>query len=62
MPGDYTDRTMGYLLFSVLFAAAIIGIVVFRSRPSNDPTKSVDSFKRQINALNPERKVRGGRR
>ncbi|MEO7803816.1 MAG: hypothetical protein ABIS18_05180 [Actinomycetota bacterium] len=47
---------MGYLIFAAVMAAVLIGFVSFRHRPTNDPSKSVDSFQRAIRALDPKRK------
>ncbi|MCA1839045.1 MAG: hypothetical protein ABR507_12245 [Actinomycetota bacterium] len=49
---------MFYLVFAVLMAAAIIAVLALRHRPSNDPAKSVNSFKRAIKALEPDAPVR----
>lgn len=48
--------SVGYLIFAVVMAATIIGILSLRHRGSNNPAKSVDSFQRAIKALTPERK------
>lgn len=52
---------MFYLIFAVVLAAVLITIVSIRHRPSGDPVKSVDSFKRAIDALEPKQSKRRGK-
>ena len=49
---------VGYLIFAAVMAAVTIGLIYFRSRPTDDPTKSVDSFRRAMHALGPEKRTK----
>ncbi|MBW3588495.1 MAG: hypothetical protein KY429_03660 [Actinobacteria bacterium] len=46
---------MGYLIFAAVLAVVTIGLVYLKHRPSDDPSKSVDSFRRAMDALGPRR-------
>lgn len=49
---------MEYLLLAVALAAVLMWITHVRHRPSEDPVKSVESFRRAVKALNPNRRSR----
>lgn len=46
---------MAYLIFAFVMAAALIAVLFLTRRESTDTLKSVDSFRRAIDALAPER-------
>lgn len=48
---------MEYLIFGLVMAAVIIGVLVVRQRRSS-PTKSVYDFERALDALKPEKDKR----
>jgi hypothetical protein len=44
---------MGYLIFAILMAAALITVLALRDRLARSPGRSVDAFRRAITALTP---------
>jgi hypothetical protein len=50
-------NTVEYLIFGLVMAAVIIGVLVVRQRRSS-PTKSVYDFERALDALKPEKDKR----
>ena len=44
---------MGYLIFAVVMAAALITVLALRDRMARSPGRSVDAFRRAIMALTP---------
>ncbi|MEX2587904.1 MAG: hypothetical protein WD602_07935 [Actinomycetota bacterium] len=50
---------MSYLIFAVVLAAVMITFLSIKFRPTTDPSKSVDSFQRAIEALAQESESKG---
>lgn len=50
---------LSYLIFAVVLAAAMITFLSIKFRPTANPSKSVDSFQRAIEALAQESESRG---
>lgn len=46
---------MEYLVFAIVLAAVLIGVITFRNRSTRNPSKSVDSFSRAREALKPRK-------
>lgn len=53
---------MAYLIFAFVMATSIIGYLSLRRRNDSDPLKTVDSFRRAIDALAPEAEGKGRKR
>jgi hypothetical protein len=52
---------LAYLIFAFVMAASIIGYLILRARYDSDPSKTVDTFQRAIEALAPDREGKGKR-
>jgi hypothetical protein len=52
---------LAYLIFAFVMAASIIGYLILRRRYDSDPSKTVDTFQRAIEALAPDREGKGKR-
>ena len=52
---------MAYLIFAFVMAASIIGYLILRTRYDSNPSKTVDTFQRAIEALTPDGEGKGKR-